>query len=234
MEHFINTVKVKLLYESILAVATTLGADNSCLDALKKGILDRQILKRIQFSFINENSMIVATITLSIDWEKFDSKTIINSKDSTNSYFVNISKQLEYIHRHFPDSRMNVSYSYIDSIALNDQKSNEASSYLGLVALQVSPDEVEEYIYKLHEYCYKSRELESQLSHIMMALRNFELSSDIKELSTQIYDLKELTVAKLSLVDDLTKRLEITLKQYKDATAQLCESLFSVNLEGEK
>ena len=236
MEHFTNTkeVRLKLLYETILAAAETLGADSSCLDTLKKGILDRQILKKIQFRFINEESLVVATITLCIDWENFNSKTIIDSKDNTNSYFVDVSKQLEYIRQLFPHSRMAVTYRYIDSIALDDQKSKEASSYLGFVAIRISPDEVEEDIYKLHEYCYKSRELESQLGHILITLHNFELSSDIKELSTQISDLRELTITKLSLVNDLTKSLETTLEQYKEATVQLCESLFSVSSEGAK
>lgn len=236
MEHFINPKKTRLilLYERILAVATTLGADNGCLDTLKKGILDRQILKKIQFSLINEKSLVVATFTLLLDWEKLDLTTIINSKDDINSHFSEISELLEYMRQHSAYSRVAVSYSYIDSIALDDKKSNEASSYLGFASIRISPDEVEEDVYKLHEYCYKSRELETQLGHILMALHNFDSGSDIKELSTQLSDLRELTIAKLALVDDLTKNLETTLKQYKDATVQLCESLFSVNPGGEK
>jgi len=236
MEHNTNSEKVKLksLYETILTVATTLGADNSCLDILKKGILERQLIKKIQFSFINEKSMVVATIALLIDWNEFNSKTIINSKDSTNSYFVDVSKQLESIRQHSPYSRIAVSYSYIDSITLDDQKSKEASSYLGFVAIQGSPDEMEENIYTLHDYCYKSRELESQLGNILMALYNFESSSEIGELSTQLSDLRELTIKKLSLVDKLAQSLETTLRQYKDDTSQLCESLFPVSSEGEK
>jgi len=86
----------------------------------------------------------------------------------------------------------------------------------------------------LHDYCYRSCKLKSQLGNVLNALYNSKSSGEIDELSTQISDLRELTIAKLSLIDKLTQSLETILRQYKNVTVQLCESLFPISSEGEK
>lgn len=75
--------RLNILYMVIYELAEQFGASSMCLETIKKGILDKQYIKKITLRYYNAKNEIVGEIYFKIDWEKYE----INASDDKGAVF---------------------------------------------------------------------------------------------------------------------------------------------------
>lgn len=115
------------------------------LAILKKGVLDRPILKEIIFHYINSNNEREATITMNIDWDSHkifasseDGKSF-KLEDGTASLTDQISRTYSILLQHTEQLvkalnvvSVKVHFKYRDGIAVDPVKDLESDVFLGV------------------------------------------------------------------------------------------------------
>lgn len=64
--------RLNILYMVIYEMAEHFGVSQIALDIIKKGVLDKQYIKRIIIQYKNSDDEIVGEIYFNIDWEKYE------------------------------------------------------------------------------------------------------------------------------------------------------------------
>ena len=84
--------RLNILYMVIYELAEQFGANSSCLETIRKGILDKQYIKKITLRYYNRDNEIVGEIYFEIDWEKYE----INAADDKGTEFKINCKRSTY------------------------------------------------------------------------------------------------------------------------------------------
>ena len=81
--------RLNILYMVIYELAEQFGANSSCLETIKKGILEKQYIRKLTLRYYNRSNEIVGEIYFDIDWEKYE----INAADDKGAEFkINCKK----------------------------------------------------------------------------------------------------------------------------------------------
>jgi len=139
----ITEVRIKSLYRLIYELAENFGANENTLDSLKRGILDKKIIKEFTLEYYNNIGEIVGEVEFEIDWEMH--KLIASTPDgqsftfySDKSFASQVSSWLEDVNylvneikRAKKVSEVNSKYRYIASIENDEILYKDAMKYLG-------------------------------------------------------------------------------------------------------
>jgi len=138
--------RLETMYLYLFESLQSFGVDSYCFETLRKGILERRILKAIYIKYKNEKDIIVGEITIEIDWEKYEiaAKTDYGKSftfDTNRSLREQLSDITSTIDAHIKKIRetlkvktIKTSYRYIDEISDDDEKNKEAMNFLGHVS----------------------------------------------------------------------------------------------------
>ena len=153
----IPKARLHLLYEVTkeLVQAFSVTYESRAFEIIKKGLLERQIFKRVMIYFLNSSGKKVGEAALSIDWEKHHVFTSTAGKDifnvdPTKSLHQQISEVLPEIITHVSIMKTNlrvakteVWYYLKDDFYLDEVKYKDACRYCGLSMEKQQPPEWE-------------------------------------------------------------------------------------------
>lgn len=134
--------RLNVLTTAISEFAAAFGAKADCIESIKKGVLERQILKKVYLSYYNKQKF-VGRITLEIDWNTH--RVMLNSSDGQNfklrtdrSVIEQLDAASNEIIQHVERmkaacgvTRVESSYIYTDEYNHDPEKEKEAMSFLG-------------------------------------------------------------------------------------------------------
>lgn len=135
--------RIQTLYFFLYEMADAFGVDNAALDTIQKGILDKQVVRKIIINYHNNSDEIIGRVTIDIDWEKhkflastdqgshfgLDPKKTIRSQISDLSEIIidHVNKlRSEHNVKH-----ISTNYRYIKEIESDSEKNKETMKYLG-------------------------------------------------------------------------------------------------------
>ncbi len=134
--------RINVLTTAISEFAAAFGANSDCIESIKKGVLEKQILKKVYLSYYNKQNF-VGRITLEIDWNMHrvmlnssDGKTfnlrtdcsVIQQLDSASNEII---QHVERMKDACGVTRIKSSYDYADEYNSDPKKKREAMSFLG-------------------------------------------------------------------------------------------------------
>ncbi|WP_448780061.1 hypothetical protein [Bacteroides congonensis] len=117
---------------------------NANLEIIKKGILERQYLKRLYIFFLNKNGNKVGEVILTIDWDKhyvaadtlnngtFNIDTTKSFNEQLSELFPKIIKYTQTIKQHLNVDGCEMWFSWRDEVYNNEEMLKEAYQYCGL------------------------------------------------------------------------------------------------------
>lgn len=135
--------RIKVLYYVVYEMANAFGVNEYALDSIKKGILERQIIKTMSiYYYIDSAEKPIAQIKITIDWDKH---TVLAATEEGQSFNLNTEKSIhsqiseasdyiiehvEQLRRAYPISKIRTLYRYIDAIESDEKKNQEAMEFL--------------------------------------------------------------------------------------------------------
>ena len=137
--------RIETLYFFLYEMADAFGVDNRALDTIKKGVLDRQVVRKIIINYPNSSDEVIGRVVIDIDWEKhkFLASTDQGSLfrlDPQKTIRSQISDLSEIIISHVNKLRaeyrvkyITTNYRYIKEIEYDSAKNREVMKYLGHV-----------------------------------------------------------------------------------------------------
>lgn len=135
--------RLELLALAITQFADAFGADEGCLESIRKGVYERQILERITLYYFDDSNALVGMITLSIDWNvhklrvndengnRFEIKTSSSILEQLDKATGEIIRHVNRLRRALHVKRIECRYWYRDKYRINQEKAQEAMRYLG-------------------------------------------------------------------------------------------------------
>ncbi len=138
--------RIQTLYFFLYEMADAFGVDNAALDTIQKGILDKQVVRKIIINYHNNSDEVIGRVTIDIDWEKHE---FLASTDQGSHFGLDPQKTIrsqisdlsEIIIAHVNKLRsehnvkhISTNYRYIKEIESDPQKNNETMKYLGHVS----------------------------------------------------------------------------------------------------
>lgn len=134
--------RLKTLTAAVGEYATAFGADKDCLESIRKGIGDRQIIETIELNYYFRKKW-VGRVTMEIDWDKH--QLLVNSDHGDEFHFEtgrSILEQLDAasqeIVRHVKRlkekchvTRVEAIFTYRREYRLDEKKHAEARKFLG-------------------------------------------------------------------------------------------------------
>lgn len=137
--------RIDVLSTAVGAYVKAFGADQDCLDSIRKGIQVQQIIEQIELYYYSQKKY-VGHITMKIDWKRH--QVLVDSADG-NEFRLDadepILKQLDaasqeiirHVHRLKENchvTKVETSYRYRSEYRNNEEKHIEARKFLGHVA----------------------------------------------------------------------------------------------------
>ena len=171
--------RLKTLYYFVYEMAQSFGVGDSALDSIKKGILDRRIIKTIKIDYYNDiKENPVGRIVIDIDWEKhtllastdYGSKFILDSTKSIRSQITDLSdiiiEHVDNMRNALGITRIKTRYQYIDEILDDEEAHEEARRFMGHVeAEKIEISEEAEFNNTLEVVFEKMEEVMMSLGH---------------------------------------------------------------------
>lgn len=136
--------RLELLYLTVSEFASAFGGNKGCLDTIKKGVKERQIIEKIKLFYYDQTNNIQGFIILKIDWDKYeinlkDDKNRTFSLDTSKPLLTQLDQSVGEIINHVKRMRKELQiykiktiYTY-RSIYRSGEKCKEADRYLNLV-----------------------------------------------------------------------------------------------------
>lgn len=136
--------RINILYMVIYELADQFGAGYRCLETIKKGVLEKQYLRKITLGYYNRNNEIVGEIYFEIDWEKYQINAAgdkgatfkINCKKSTYSQISEMGDEIvKYVNKMKRDLEVVKIESWYNTIRCKPEdavQKKEIDEYLGL------------------------------------------------------------------------------------------------------
>lgn len=135
--------RVETLYYFIYEMSDAFGADLSCLESIKKGVLERQVLSQIYLNYLNKNGEIIGQVIIDIDWEKhkllattdYGSTFQLDPQKSVKGQISEMSdiiiSHVNMIRKTHKVIRVSSSFRYLKEIESDPVKNKEVMAYLG-------------------------------------------------------------------------------------------------------
>ncbi len=141
----ITKVRLHVLYEVTKEIveAFSLSFPTSTVDTIKKGVLDKQLFKKILIYFLNANGNKVGEAKITIDWEKHFVLTSTDGKDffsldPNQSINHQISEVLPILIKHVDHMKKSLSvtkteawFTFTDEINNSQESYKDACKYCG-------------------------------------------------------------------------------------------------------
>ena len=135
--------RLELLALAITQFADAFGADDDCLESIRKGVYERQILEKIILYYFDKSEDLVGMIALSIDWNVYKlkvhdengnnfemkaSKSVLEQLDKATVEIINHVNRLRYA---LGVKKIECRYLYRAKYRISQEKEKEAMQYLG-------------------------------------------------------------------------------------------------------
>lgn len=135
--------RIKTLYYFLYEMADAFGAGNGALDSIKKGVLDRQIIREITINYHDKSDEVIGRVVIEIDWEKhkflasteqgaffkLDPQKTVRSQISDLSEII--ISHVKMLRSEYKVTRVTTNYRYIKEIEADATKYKDAMEYLG-------------------------------------------------------------------------------------------------------
>lgn len=135
--------RIETLYWFLYEMADAFGVDNGALNTIQKGVLDRQVVRKININYHNSSDEIIGRVVIDIDWEKhkflastdqgsffkFDPQKTIRSQISELSEII--ISHVNKLKSEYNVSHITTNYRYIEEIESDATKNKETMEYLG-------------------------------------------------------------------------------------------------------
>lgn len=147
--------RLKTLTTAVGEYAAAFGAGEDCLDSIRKGVGERQIIETIELNYYSRRKW-VGRVTMEIDWDKH--QILVNSDHGDEFHFETGRSVLEQLDaasqeiiRHVERmkemchvTRVKPTYIYRTEYRFNKKKEAEAEKFLGHTSTVVYKDRGEE------------------------------------------------------------------------------------------
>lgn len=133
--------RTKVLTTVISEYARAFGAKPDCIESIKKGIGERQIIKRIYLSYFN-GTKFVGRITMEIDWilhrvlvnsddgKEFKLRTDCSVMEQLDAASIEIVNHVKRMKKECGVTNVKSNYDYVEEYSHNPAKNKEAESFL--------------------------------------------------------------------------------------------------------
>ena len=137
--------RIGVLSTAVGAYAKSFGADQGCLESIRKGVHERQIIEQIELYYYARKKY-VGHITMKIDWERHQvlvdsaggnefrldaDKPILEQLDAASQEII---RHVERLKENCHVTKVETSYCYRSEYRNNEEKLVEARKFLGHVA----------------------------------------------------------------------------------------------------
>ena len=135
--------RIKVLHRVTRELAKSFGCERESLDTIEKGILQRQVIKKIFINYLNDDNKLVGRVTIEIDWNKHrvladTDKGLDFEIDSNQSIIKQISMIYPKIIEHtnnlreaYEIKKIETQYIYKNEVRNDTTKLNETRKFLG-------------------------------------------------------------------------------------------------------
>lgn len=137
--------RIETLYFFLYEMADAFGVDNGALETIQKGVLDRQIVRKIIINYHNSSDEVIGQVVIDIDWGKhkflastdqgslfrLDPKKTIRSQISDISEII--ISHINMLRSEYNVTHITTNYRYIEEIESNSAEMKETMRYLGHV-----------------------------------------------------------------------------------------------------
>ena len=137
--------RIETLYFFLYEMVDAFGADNGALDTIQKGVLERQVLRKIIINYHNNSDEIIGRVLIDIDWEKhkflastdqgslfrLDPQKTIRSQISDLSEII--ISHVNKLRSEYEVTHITTNSRYIKEIESDSTKNREVMKYLGHV-----------------------------------------------------------------------------------------------------
>lgn len=143
--------RLNVLVTAVGEYAKAFGADDDCLNSIKKGIHERQIIEQVELRYYSKTKF-VGKITMKIDWslhqvlvnsEKGNifrlsaDKSVLEQLDAASQEII---KHVNRLKKACAVTKVDVTYRYRSEYRDDPQKHDEARKFLGHVPADISKE----------------------------------------------------------------------------------------------
>jgi len=135
--------RIEVLDTVTRTLAEGFGCEGESLNTIKKGITERQVIKKIFINYLNDDNKLVGRVTIEIDWKKhrvladadkgpdfeIDSKQSIIKQISI--IYPKIIEHTNNLRKAYKIKRIETQYSYTNDVWKDPIKLNETRKFLG-------------------------------------------------------------------------------------------------------
>lgn len=186
--------RIETLYYFVYELAQCFHADQDTLDSIKTGILDNQILQKINIEYLNSKREKVAELIIEIDWDKH---YMLAKTEEGKSMQIDMSKSVvdnivawkkivvahvDEIMRQFGAYNVNSTYIYRHQISVNDDLHQQAREIMHHVPVTEPTSSA------------INPELQRQLSDTLQKATGKKIEGDAKKRTFDCGELKEVKV----------------------------------------
>lgn len=147
--------RIETLYFFLYEMADAFGVDNAALDTIEKGVLDKQIVRRMIINYHNNNDEVIGRVTIDIDWEKhrflastdhgshfrLDPKKTIRSQISELSEII--ISHVNKLRSEYDVIKVTTNYRYLKEIETDSEKNRETMKYFGHIYGEHKTEKIE-------------------------------------------------------------------------------------------
>lgn len=136
-------VRIRVLYAVVEELAKGFGANEDKIDTIRKGVLDKQIVSEIIFNYLDKDNLLVAKVTLFIDWEKhrvlaksesgetFELDPERSISEQISQIYVILVEHTKKLRKALNISNVNIRYNYTKDVWRDKEKLQQARELLG-------------------------------------------------------------------------------------------------------
>ncbi|MDA8222491.1 hypothetical protein [Desulfosporosinus sp.] len=170
--------RLETLYYFIYQMSQSFGVDDSDLDSITKGVLNKRILSEITINYKDKDDVIVGRVKIKIDWEKHE---LLASTDYGASFTLDPSKSVrsqvsevsDVIIEHVKNMRnalriksIETTFLYIPEIRNDETKNKDALLFLGHVTIEKANISIQkEFVSSIEWLCDKLKEVKVIVEH---------------------------------------------------------------------
>lgn len=134
----------QVLHRTVAEIAEKILSSESAQEVIRKGVLEKQIIKSIIFVVKDKSGYLVAQFKISIDWEKHTinatlpdgSHFKLAGKESIANQVLSVASEMaqliDDVKKHYEANHIQYNYVYRDEIRADRDKTEAADRFLGL------------------------------------------------------------------------------------------------------
>lgn len=137
--------RIEALYYFIYEMSDAFGVNLSGLETIRKGVFEKQLVRKIIVNYYNEKDEVVGRVTIDIDWEKheflastdYGSTFRLDPKKAVKSQISELSEiiisHVNKMRKTYHVKKVVTRFRYIEQIESDPEKNRETMKYLGHV-----------------------------------------------------------------------------------------------------